>query len=75
METAKRILKKEKFDRQLMGQSSPSPFMSIREGHSRKVSFDTREDLGDKIGKLTVMIGKLAAKDSGRVRPFKPQIY
>ena len=38
--------------------------MSIIEGHSRRVSFDTREELGDKIDKLTVMICKLAAKDS-----------
>ena len=50
--------------------------MNIREGqNSRRVSFDTREDLGDKIDKLAVMIGKLAAKDSGKVRTFKPQIH
>ena len=49
--------------------------MSIREGHSRRVSFDTKEELGDKIDKLAVMIGKLAAKDCGRVRQFKPQIH
>ena len=49
--------------------------MSFREGASRRLSFDTREELGDKIDKLTVMIGKLAAKDSNRNRPFKPQIH
>ena len=49
--------------------------MSIREGVSRKVSFDTREELGDKIDKLTVMIGRLAAKDNNKIRPFKPQIH
>ena len=43
--------------------------MSIREGASRGVSFDTREELGDKIDKLMVMIGKLATKDSNRNRP------
>ena len=75
VETAKIILTKEKLDKQLTGQSSSSPFMSTREGHSRRVSFDTREELGDKIDKLVVMIGKLAAKDSGRVRQFKPQIH
>ena len=49
--------------------------MSIREGqNNRRVSFDTREELGDMIDKL-VMIGKLAAKDSGKVRPFKPQVH
>ena len=31
-DTAKRILTKEELDRQLTGQTSTSPFMSIREG-------------------------------------------
>ena len=75
VEIAKRILTKEKLDKQLTGQAFTSPFMSIREGAGRRVAFDTREELGDKIDKLTVMIGKLAAKDSNRNRPFKPQIY
>ena len=39
------------------------------------MSFDTRDELGDKIDKLTVMLGRLAAKDSNEKRPFKPQIY
>ena len=49
--------------------------MGIRQKHIRRVSFDTREELGDKIDKLVVMIGKLAAKDNGKVRKFKPQIH
>ena len=44
VETGKRLLTKEKLDKQLMGQASTSPFMSIREGASRKVSFDTRNE-------------------------------
>ena len=75
VETAKRILTKEKLDKQLTGQTSTSLFMSIREGASGRVAFDTREELGDKIDMLMVMIGKLAAKDSNRNRPFKPQIH
>ena len=66
---------KEKLDKQLTGQASASLFMSIREGANRRVSFDTRDELGDKIDKLTVMLGSLAAKDSNEKRPFKPQIY
>ena len=31
--------------------------------------------LGDKIDKLTVVMSKLAAKDSHERKPFKPQIY
>ena len=74
VETAKRILTKERLDKQLTGQASTSPFMSIREGISRKVSFDTRDKLEDKIDKLTVMIGRLPAKDNNKIRPFKAQI-
>ena len=47
--------------------------MSITlDSHNRKVSFDTKEELGDKIVKLVVMIGKLATRDSGAGRQFKP---
>ena len=49
--------------------------MGIRDGHNRKVSFDTKEELGDKIDKLAVMIGKLATRDSGTSRQFKTQIH
>ena len=62
VERAKRILTKEKLDKQLAGQSSSTPFMTIRDSHHRKVLFDTREEIGDKIDKLAVMIGKLATK-------------
>ena len=75
VETAKRILIKENLDKQLARQSSSSQFISIREVHNRRVSFDTREELGNKIDKLMVMIGKLVAKDNGRKRQCKPQIY
>ena len=49
--------------------------MSIRDGHNRKVSFDTKEELGDKIDRLAIMIGKIATRDSGMGRQFQPQIY
>ena len=47
--------------------------MSIRDGHNRRVSFNTREEIGDKTDKLAVMIGKLATGDSGTNRQIKPQ--
>ena len=74
VETAKRILTKGNLDKQLTGQTS-SPFMNIRDGTERKVLFSARDELGDRIDKLTVMMGRLAAKDSNDKRPFKPQIY
>ena len=75
VETAKIILTKEKLDKQLTGQSSASPFMNIRDGMERKVSFNTRDELGNKIDKLTVAMSRLAAKDSHKKRPFKAQKY
>ena len=75
VDTAKRILTKEKLDKQLTGQASASPFMSIREGTDKRVSFDTRDELGDKIDKLTVVMSKLVVTDNHERRLFKPQIY
>ena len=46
VDTAKRILTKEKSDKQLTGQTSTSPFMSVRDGTERRVSFNTRDELG-----------------------------
>ena len=75
VDTAKRILTKEKLDKQLTGQTSTSPFMSVRDGTERRVSFITRDELGEKIDKLTLVMSKLTARDSHERRPFKPQIY
>ena len=75
VDTAKRILTKEKLYKQLTGQTSSSPFLSVRDRTERRVSFNTRDELGDKIDKLTVVMSKLAAKDSYERKPFKPQIY
>ena len=75
VETAKRILTKEKLDRQLTGETSTSPFMNIRDGTDKRVSFNTRDGLEDKIDKLTVMMSKLVVRDTPERKPCKPQIY
>ena len=59
VETAKRILTKEKIDRQvrLAGQSSSTPFLSIKDSYdNKKVTFETQDDLEDRIDRLTVMM-------------------
>ena len=48
VDIAKRILTKEKLDKQLTGQTSTSPFMSVKDGTERRVSFNTRDELGTK---------------------------
>ena len=49
VETVKRILTKEKIDRQLAGQTSSTPFMNIKEGSGEKVTFDMMDDIEQKI--------------------------
>ena len=63
VETAKRILTKEKIDRQLVGQSSSTPFMSIKDSYNKKVTFDTQDGLEEKIDWLTVMMSKLTTNN------------
>ena len=75
VDIAKRKFTKENLDKQLRGQTFTSPFLNVRDGTERKVSFNTRDELGDKIDKLTVVMSRLAAKDSHEKRHFKPQIY
>ena len=44
VETAKRTLSKEKIDRQLVGQYTSTPFMSIKNGYASKgIIFDTHD--------------------------------
>ena len=59
VEMAKRVLIKEKIDRQLAGQTSSTPFMKIKEGFGKKVTFDTTDGIEQKIDKLMVIMGKL----------------
>ena len=60
----KSILTK-KIDRQLAGQTSSTPFMSIRDGLNKRVTFNMTDDVEQKIDKLTVMMGKLVTEDRG----------
>ena len=72
VETAERILTKEKIDRQLAGQTSLTPFMSIRDNCSKRATFDMTDNIEQKIDKLTLLIGKLVTEDKGQNKLFKP---
>ena len=53
VEMNKKILTKEKIDRQLGGQSSLTPFMSMKVGYnSKRVTIDMQDSLDDKIDNL-----------------------
>ena len=62
-------------DRQLAGQTCFTPFMSIKEGFSKKVTFNMMDSTEQKTDKLTVMMGKLVMEDEGQNKPFKPPGY
>ena len=70
VETVKSTLTKVKIDRQLAGQTSLTPFMSIREGFNKRVTFNMTDGIEQKIDKLTVMMDKLLMEDRGQNRPF-----
>ena len=70
VETAKRVLTKEKIDRQMSGQSSTTPFMKVNSEHNyssmksckKGVTFDAMETIernGDSIDKFTSLVSKI----------------
>ena len=66
---------KEKIGRQLSEQSFLTPFMNIKDGYiSKKVTFDTRESLDEKIDRLTSMMSKLIAQDDNKNKHFTSKI-
>ena len=75
VDTAKGILTKGKLHKQLTGQTSTSPFLSVREGTERRVLFNTKDELGDNIDKIAIVISKLVARDSHERKPFVIWVY
>ena len=82
---AKRVLTKEKSDRQLTGQSS-TPFMkatsndnhSSQNHHKKGVTFDTMEMLernSDCIDRLTSLVSDMKMTMDRKQPPYKPKIY
>ena len=72
----KKILTKEKIDRQLLRQSSSTPFMRINDSYNnQKVKFDLQDGLEANIDRLMVVMSKLAAKDDGANKQFTIKIF
>ena len=85
IDLAKRVLAKEKLDRQLTGQSS-TPFMrmtsndnySMQTNDKRGVTFDAMETLernSDCIEKLTSLVSNMKMTMDRKQFPYKPRIY
>ena len=82
VETVKRVLTKEKIDKQRTGQSSASPFMKVSQESKKKcekrVSFgalETTERNSDSIDKLTPLVNKMNIKMHRRETQYRPRIY
>ena len=76
VETEKRILTKEKIDRQLLDQSSSTPLINMKDGCTRKkVTFNTSDGLEEKTDRLTSVMSKLTTQDDSDNKQFKPKIY
>ena len=78
VDAAKRVLTKEKIDKQLSGQSgTATPFMKVGDvpHSSKKVSFNAHNPIREQLESLTSMsIQHVHTKEENN-RPFKPQIY
>ena len=48
VDTSKRMLTKDKINKQLAGQTSSTPFMNLRDSEGKKVSFKVHNDLEQK---------------------------
>ena len=85
IDLAKRVLTKEKLDRQLTGQSS-TPFMKVTSNdnhlpqnhHKKGVTFDTMEMLegnSDCIDRLISLVSNMKMTMDRKQSPYKPKIY
>ena len=78
VDAAKRVLMKEKIDKQLSGQSgTTAPFMKVGDtSHSnKKVSFNAHDPIREQLENLTSMVYSMSIQKEENNRPFKPQIY
>ena len=85
IDLAKRVLTKEKLDRQLTGQPS-TPFMkassndnhSPKNHHKKGVTFDAMEILeknSDCIDRLTSLVSNMKVTMDRKQSPYKPKVY
>ena len=85
IDLAKRVLTKEKLDKQLTGQSS-TPFMKATSNdnhlpqnhHKKGMTFDAMETLernSDCIDRLTLLVNDMKMTMDRKQPPYKPKIY
>ena len=79
VDAGKRVLTKEKIDRQLLGQSGATTlFLKVGEVHhssNKTVSFNTHGLIREQLYNSTSMIYNMLLQKEENNRPFKPQIH
>ena len=78
MDAAKRVLTKEKLDKQLSGQTASStPFTKMEDTvHSgKKMSIKPQDSIEERLENLTSMMYKMSIQQEEGKKLFKPQVY
>ena len=79
VDVAKRVLTKEKVDRQLSGHTgATTPFMKVGDVHHsnrESVSFSAQDPIREQLDNLTSMVYHMSMEKEGNNRSFKPQIH
>ena len=77
VDAMKRVLTKEKLDKQLTGQATTTtPFMKVGEAsYGKKVSFNVQDSIREQLENLTSMVYNTSMQKGEGKKPFKPQVY
>ena len=78
IDAMKRVLTKEKIDKQLSGQlGTATPFMKVGDvsRSSKKMSFNAHDPIKEQLENLTSMVYNMSIQKEENNRPFKPKMY
>ena len=78
VDATKRVLMKEKLDKQLSGQAgTTTPFMKVGDiSHpGKEVSFNAQDPIREQLESLTSMVCNMSIQKEENSKPFKHQIY
>ena len=76
VDATKRVLTKEKLDKQLSGQATTStPFMKVGDAsYGKTVSFNVQDSIREQFKKLSLMVYNMSMHKEEGKKPFKPQV-
>ena len=78
VDAAKRVLTKEKLDKQMSGQTANStPFMKMEDAvhPGKKMLIEPQDSIEERLENLTSMMYKMSIQQEEGKKPFKPRVY